>query len=83
MSFVQVQFKNRRTGAYSGNYSYIADVPLQVGDVVKVPTRFGDTEAKVCRIDVPINEIQCRVGQLLHITESATPGGDLFDGFLD
>lgn len=64
-------------------FSYIADVPLAKGDVVNVPTKYGPKECRVSRTGVPIGEIQCRVGQLLHITEPATPGGDLFKGFFD
>ena len=80
---VQVQFESRyRPGTYTGtSYSYIADHPLEVGDIVKVPTKFGESTARVCRVDVPITEIQCRVGELRHITEPAT-AGDLFAGFL-
>ena len=64
-------------------FSYIADVPLNKGDVVDVPTRYGNREACVCRVGVPIGEIQCRVGELRHITDAATPGGDIFKGFFD
>ena len=81
MSIVQVQFKNRYTGAYSGNaYTYFADVPVQVGDIVRVPTNFGDSEAKVCRVDVPESEIPTWM-DLKHITEPATQGGSIFDEF--
>lgn len=62
-------------------FSYIADVPLHKGDVVNVPTRYGTKEGCVSRVDVPINELQCRVGELRHITEAATTGGDIFKGF--
>lgn len=82
---VQVQFESQhRPGTYAGgSYTYIADHPLVVGDIVNVPTKYGEREAKVTRTDVPVGEIQCRVGQLLHITDPAIPGGDLFAGFLD
>lgn len=81
MSIVQVQFKNRFSGDYSGNaYTYKADVPVQVGDIVKVPTKFGESEAKVCRVDVPESEIPAYM-ELKHITEAATPGGSMFDAF--
>ena len=82
---VAVQFKSRyKKDEYGGcEYTYIADVPLQVGDIVRVPTKFGESEARVCRIDVPLSEMQCRVGELRHITEPGTPGGDLFHGFFD
>ncbi len=82
-NIVQVQFKKRYGEGYGGtNYTYIADVPVSVGDVVKVPTRYGDSEAKVCRVNVPESEIMHIRGEILHITEPATPG-DLFNGFFN
>lgn len=81
MAIVQVQFKSRYSDTYGGRaYTYCADVPVQVGDIVKVPTKFGDTEAKVCRVDVPESEIPAYM-ELKHITEAATPGGSMFDEF--
>ena len=83
-NLVQVQFRDRKSGEFMGTeFSYIADVPLHKGDVVKVPTRYGTREGCISRVDVPINEIQCRVGELRHITEAATPGGNIFKGFFD
>ena len=81
---VHVQFEDRKNpGYYSGGfYSYIADHPLEAGDLVKVPTKYGESTAKVCRVNVPVNEIGCRVGELRHITEPAIPG-DIFAGFFD
>lgn len=84
MNIVQVQFRDRKSGEFSGReFSYIADVALQKGDVVNVPTRYGDREGCISRVDVPVAEIQCRVGELRHITESPTPSGDIFKGFFD
>lgn len=84
VTLVQVQFRDRKCGEFTGReFSYIADVPLQKGDVVNVPTKYGDRDACVSRVGVPISELQCRVGELRHITEAATPGGDLFKGFFD
>ena len=84
VSLVQVQFRDRKCGEGTGReFSDIADVPLQKGDVVNVPTKYGDRDACVSRVGVPISELQCRVGELRHITEAATPGGDLFKGFFD
>ncbi len=84
VNIVNVMYEDRHNpGYFSGAvYSYIADHPVAVGDIVKVPTRYGDREAKVVKIGIPVNDIQCRVGQLLHITEPAIAGGDLFDAFL-
>ncbi|MBS5134884.1 MAG: hypothetical protein KHZ05_05515 [Oscillospiraceae bacterium] len=79
---VQVQFRSRYGSGYSGAaYTYRADVPLSVGDVVTVPTKWGDSEARVCRVDVPEEEVAKFHGELRHITEPATPGGGLFDDF--
>lgn len=82
-NLVAVQFESRhRPGTYTGQeFTYIADVALQTGDIVNVPTKFGDRKACVSRIDVSIGEIQCRVGELRHITEAPIVGGDLFSGF--
>lgn len=81
-NLVQVQFKSRyKPNTFTGTaYTYIADVPVDVGDIVKVPTKFGEGEARVCRVNVPVTELPCRVGELKHITEAATPGGGLFGG---
>lgn len=84
VNLVNVQFRDRRCGEFMGaEFSYIADVPLQKGDVVNIPTKYGTREGCVSRVGVPLNEIQCRVGELRHITETATPGGDIFKGFFD
>lgn len=81
MSIVQVQFKNRFSGQYSGKlYTYAADVPVQIDDIVKVPAGETTSEAKVVRVDVPESEIPAWM-QLKHITEPVTPGGNLFDEF--
>lgn len=81
-NLVQVQFRNRYGSGYSvAAYTYRADVPLSVGDVVTVPTKWGDSEARVCRVDVPEAEVAKFHGELRHITEAATPGGGLFDDF--
>lgn len=83
-NLVNVQFRDRKIGEFMGTeFSYIADVHLNKGDVVNVPTRYGTREGCVSRVGVPLNEIQCRVGELRHITETATPGGDIFKGFFD
>lgn len=82
MDIVQVQFKSKYGDTYGGRpYSYIADIPVQVGDIVKVPTSNGDGEAKVCRVGVTEAECGFPVDRLRHITEPATPGGGMFAGF--
>lgn len=55
---IKVQFKNRFTGEYSGaEYSYYAEEDLQVGDEVTVPTKFGEAEGKITRINVSELEV--------------------------
>lgn len=81
-NLVQVQFRNRFGEGYGGAaYTYAADVPLAVGDIVTVPTKFGDNEARVCRVDVPEAEVVRFRDQLKHITEPATVSKSLFDEF--
>lgn len=83
MTIVSVQFKNRHSEGYGGKeYTYLADIPVSVGDIVNVPTKYGDSEAMVRKVDVPVTDIQCRVGELKHITEHGTPGS-MFDSFLN
>lgn len=54
MNIVQVQFKNRHNDRFGGtNYSYIAEVPVSVGDIVRVPTAYGESEAKIVAVDLP------------------------------
>lgn len=81
---ILVQFEDRSNPGYfaGSSYSYIADRGLTVGDIVKVPTKYGTRTAKVVRTDVPIRELQCRVGQLRKIPDQA-PTSDLFAGFFD
>ena len=77
--FVQVQFKSRYSGEYGGRaYTYIADVPLEVGDVVTVPTASGDCEARVCRVNIP--EAEARGGYTGEFRRIETPTtiGNLF-----
>ncbi len=82
MDFVKVQFKSRFNDEYGGReYTYIADVPLEVGDIVSVPTSNGDGEARVCRVGVPEAEARGNyLGEFKHITTPAAPGGFLFAG---
>lgn len=81
---VQIQFRNRHTDGYGGRcYTYVADVPLHEGDIVMVPTVNGDSEARVCRIDVPESELPKWLSRdnLRHITQPATPQNDIFSEF--
>lgn len=79
---VCVQFKSRYRDEYGGPaYTYLADVPLRVGDIVNVPTKYGDSEARVSRVGVPESEVQYH-GELRHITKPPAVSGGLFDEFL-
>ena len=79
---VCVQFKSRYRDEYCGPaYTYRADVPLRVGDIVNVPTKFGDSEARVSRVGVSEIEVEY-LGELRHITEPPAVSCGLFDEFL-
>lgn len=82
-NIVQVQFKSRfkKDGYGDKLYTYIADVPLAEGDIVTVPTRNGEGEARVARINVPETEVEPWMhDRLQHITSTGTVG-NLFDEF--
>jgi len=52
-NIVTVQFKNKYGEGFGGReYSYYADVPLEVGQYVKVPTRYGDSLARVSKVGI-------------------------------
>ena len=82
-NIVKVQFKRQwGLGGYTENeYAYIADNPVAVGDIVRCPTRYGESEARISRINVPETEVPTCYGDLKHITEPASVSGGLFDGF--
>ena len=85
MNIVNVTFEDRRNpGTFNGAaYSYLTDQPVVVGDIVNVPTKYGEREAMIVKTDVPIRELKCRVGELRQITGPAVTGGNLFAGFFD
>lgn len=81
-NLVQVRFRNRYGEGYGGAaYTYIADTPLSVGDIVTVPTRFGSSEARVCRVNVPEAEVEHFRDKLKSITDAASVSESLFDEF--
>lgn len=81
-NLVQVQFRSRYGEGYGGAaYTYIADTTLAVGDIVTVPTKFGNSEARVSRVDVPETEVERFRDKLKRITEPATVSKSLFDEF--
>ena len=81
MNIVQVQFKDRYSERFGGtNYSYIAEVPVSVGDIVRVPTAYGESEAKVVRTGLSEKELPSWLNpqSLKRITQPAV-SGNLFD----
>lgn len=84
MSIVQVIFEDRRNpGTFKGGvYSYLADQPVSVGDIVNVPTKYGERNAQIVRTYVPVCDIGCRVGRLNKIAGPAFYG-NLFSGLFD
>lgn len=50
---VTVQYKDRHGEGYGGHeYSYYAGTPLEVGQVVKCPTKHGETQAVVTQVGI-------------------------------
>ncbi len=39
-------------------YSYFTNVPVEVGDLIEAPTKYGVKIAKVIRVDIPEQEIE-------------------------
>lgn len=69
---VKVRFKSRfQPGEWSPReYSYYAAVPLKVGDLVVVTSKYGDSVAKVSQIHVDEREVL----DYLHVMHTiATP----------
>ena len=52
-----------------GIYSYYTDLELNVGDIVKAPTRNGESIARVSRIDIPEDEVEHIKSKMLTITK--------------
>ena len=48
MNLVQVQFRDRKCGEFTGReFSYIADIPLEIGDVVNLQMATNGTEDNI------------------------------------
>jgi len=59
---ISVQFKGRKSDTYGGmKFSYRCELPVKPGDLVRVPTKFGETTAKVADIEVPESRIDDRI----------------------
>lgn len=73
---VSVQFMSEiHPGEFVGReYSYYADVPLQVGDCVAVSSRRGESLARVTEVGVPEYRIDPKIKKILkHITSEPIP----------
>ena len=71
MGIVAVQFESRyRQGLFAGKeYNYIANIELEPGDVIIVPTYNGDGVARVTRRDVEESEIPENILPMLRAIE--------------
>lgn len=55
---IAVQFKSKHGEGYSGQeYSYYTDVPLAVGQLIEVTTKYGISKVKVVKTGVDIETI--------------------------
>lgn len=65
--YVNVQFRNRKTGEFSGHaYSFVCNIAgIAEGDVVIAPTAYGDSEAKIVAANVPESMIDAHIFPLL------------------
>ena len=73
-TIVSVCFKSKYSEEFGGKpYHYFTDIPLNVGDVVKVPTAQGESIAKVYEINVSESCVDERIlPNLKTITEFAS-----------
>lgn len=57
---VSVKYRDKEDKTLFGGreYSYYTKLPLQPGDLVVCPTRFGASVGKVCRTDVKESEVE-------------------------
>ena len=59
---ISVQFKGKKSDTYGGmKFSYFCHLPVKPGDLVRVPTKYGDTIAKVADVDVPTSKVDDRI----------------------
>lgn len=73
---VTVQFMSEyHPGEFrGGNYNYYADVPLKVGDCVAVPSRRGESLARVTEVDIPEWRVEAKTKEIMrHITTGPVP----------
>lgn len=53
-NIVSVRYENNKKGGYSENaFSYYSEIPdIKVGDIVKVPTKYGEKRAIVHKVGI-------------------------------
>lgn len=58
-NIVSVRYENSKSGGYSENaFSYYSEVPdIKVGDIVKVPTKYGERRAIVHKVGISENTL--------------------------
>ena len=75
---VTVQYLSSFDGTFRGReYCYFAACKLTVGDVVRVPIKFGTSIAKVSRINVPVWEIERFKNEVKTILGRALPADQI------
>lgn len=63
---ISVQFKSKFDGKWYGNkYHYLCNFSVKKGDVVRVPTKFGDSEAIVRDVNIPFYRVDPKIFPLL------------------
>lgn len=71
IDIVSVQFMSTaRPGEFVGReYTYYADKSLKVGDCVAVPSRYGESLARVVKVGIPEHRVDPKILPMLkHIT---------------
>ena len=61
MKIVSVQFLNSNYTPIGKHYTYFTEVDLSEGDLIQVPTRFGMGNARVSKVDIQADEVDCTV----------------------
>lgn len=70
---VGVQFQNKWNNEFTGRvYSYNCEIPVAIGDIVSVPTANGESTARVCETDIPLERVPLHIRSILKtITKKA------------
>lgn len=70
---VGVQFRSKWNDEFTGRvYSYHCDIPVAIGDIVAVPTANGESTARVCETDIPLERVPLHIRSILKtITKKA------------